>query len=124
MPMLCTGTTDAVKRITAAAAATGEAGMEARISFDDFIRLLEQAGPTDPLDGPDPKVTRGIAEGRQPSAARASGRFRLVGLIEVLVYLPLCYLALGILTILTKAYECVSIVSVVDCTVEVHAVRS
>lgn len=39
-----------------AAAADNEAGMDGRVSFDEFIRLLEQAGPAGPLEGPDPKV--------------------------------------------------------------------
>lgn len=39
-----------------AAAADTEAGMDGRLSFDEFIRLLEQAGPAGPLEGPDPKV--------------------------------------------------------------------
>lgn len=46
-----------------AAAANTEAGMDGRVSFDQFIRLLEQAGPAGPLEGPDPKVfpTTGLA---------------------------------------------------------------
>lgn len=39
-----------------AAAANTDAGMDGRVSFDQFIRLLEQAGPAGPLEGPDPKV--------------------------------------------------------------------
>lgn len=39
-----------------AAAAETEAGMDGRVSFDEFIHLLEQAGPAGPLEGPDPKV--------------------------------------------------------------------
>lgn len=39
-----------------AAAAGTEAGMDGRVSFDEFIQLLEQAGPAGPLEGPDPKV--------------------------------------------------------------------
>lgn len=39
-----------------AAAAESEAGTDGRVSFDDFIHLLEQAGPAGPLEGPDPKV--------------------------------------------------------------------
>eukprot|EP00752_Nemacystus_decipiens_P001538 g1507.t1 len=46
---------DDVARVMAAAADT-EAGMDGRVSFDEFIRLLEQAGPAGPLEGPDPKV--------------------------------------------------------------------
>ncbi|CAN0462050.1 unnamed protein product [Ectocarpus sp. 12 AP-2014] len=46
---------DDVARVMAAAANT-DAGMNGRVSFDDFIRLLEQAGPAGPLEGPDPKV--------------------------------------------------------------------
>lgn len=40
-----------------ATAADTEAGMEGRLSFNCFIRLLEQAGPAGPLEGPDPQVT-------------------------------------------------------------------
>ena len=39
-----------------ATAADTEDGMEGRLSFNDFIRLLEQAGPAGPLEGPDPQV--------------------------------------------------------------------
>lgn len=42
----------------AAAMAETDPGVEKRVSFDDFIRLLEQAGPPGPLEGPDPKVMR------------------------------------------------------------------
>lgn len=33
-----------------------KAGTDGRVSFDDFLDLLEQAGPAGPLEGPDPKV--------------------------------------------------------------------
>lgn len=46
---------DDVARVMTAAAGT-EAGMDRRVSFDEFIHLLEQAGPAGPLEGPDPKV--------------------------------------------------------------------
>lgn len=48
---------DDVERIMAAAAES-EAGTDGRVSFDDFIHLLEQAGPAGPLEGPDPKVQK------------------------------------------------------------------
>lgn len=46
---------DDVARVMDAAAGT-EAGIDRRLSFDEFIHLLEQAGPAGPLEGPDPKV--------------------------------------------------------------------
>lgn len=46
---------DVIERIVATAADT-EAGIEGRVSFNDFIRLLERAGPAGPLEGPDPQV--------------------------------------------------------------------
>lgn len=39
-----------------AAATEMEMGTEGRVSFDEFIQLLEQAGPAGPIEGPDPKV--------------------------------------------------------------------
>ena len=37
-------------------AAELKAGTDGRVSFDEFLGLLEQAGPAGPLEGPDPKV--------------------------------------------------------------------
>lgn len=33
-----------------------KAGTDGRVSFEEFLDLLEQAGPAGPLEGPDPKV--------------------------------------------------------------------
>ncbi|CAM9298428.1 unnamed protein product, partial [Choristocarpus tenellus] len=46
---------DDVERIMAKAVET-QLAKDDRVTFDDFIRLLEQAGPAGPLEGPDPKV--------------------------------------------------------------------
>lgn len=47
-------------RIVAAVGETG-LGIHGRVSFDDFIRLLERAGPAGPIEGPDPKVKMQLA---------------------------------------------------------------
>ena len=61
-----------------------KAGTDGRVSFDEFLDLLEQAGPAGPLEGPDPKVQTqllpGIVFRLSLRPARASGAWGNTGL--------------------------------------------